>query len=274
MGSFHLAIMKKEPEAVPDESPNARVSIAPRIRFEVFKRDGFKCQYCGAAAPEAILEVDHVHPVSKGGGNELLNLITSCKTCNSGKSNIELSDDAAIQKQRLMLDELSERREQMEMMIRWREGLKSIDEDALNHACDSWADCTEGWTANESGRKEMAKLIRKFSLPKVLDAIEAATSQYLRYDSDGMLTPESVQLAWSKIGGCARGANMDEDERALFYIRGICKNRFDYCNPATCLVILKEAYGAGVDVEEMKEIAKQARSWTEWRRLMSSLREV
>ena len=30
-----------------------RKTISKKTRFEVFKRDSFKCQYCGASAPEA-----------------------------------------------------------------------------------------------------------------------------------------------------------------------------------------------------------------------------
>ncbi|MFX5785200.1 HNH endonuclease, partial [Acinetobacter baumannii] len=44
-----------------------RKNISTKTRFEVFKRDSFKCQYCGRCAPEVILHVDHIHPVSKGG---------------------------------------------------------------------------------------------------------------------------------------------------------------------------------------------------------------
>lgn len=35
-------------------------SLTKKIRFEVFKRDSFKCQYCGAAAPDVMLEVDQL----------------------------------------------------------------------------------------------------------------------------------------------------------------------------------------------------------------------
>lgn len=62
-----------------------RKNIPKSIRFEVFKRDSFKCQYCGRSAPDVILECDHIHPVSEGGDNSLLNLITSCRDCNRGK---------------------------------------------------------------------------------------------------------------------------------------------------------------------------------------------
>ena len=56
-----------------------------KIRWIVLKRDNFTCQYCGRKAPDVILEVDHVIPKSKNGGNELTNLKTSCYECNHGK---------------------------------------------------------------------------------------------------------------------------------------------------------------------------------------------
>lgn len=46
-----------------------RTSIKKKIRFEVFKRDKFTCQYCGRKAPDIVLEVDHIHPVAEGGAN-------------------------------------------------------------------------------------------------------------------------------------------------------------------------------------------------------------
>lgn len=66
------------------------MSISKKIRFEIFKRDNFTCQYCGNHPPEVILEIDHIIPKSKSGSDEINNLITSCFNCNRGKSNIEL----------------------------------------------------------------------------------------------------------------------------------------------------------------------------------------
>lgn len=62
-----------------------RKPISKKLRFEVFKRDGFVCQYCGAHPPGSILHVDHIHPVADGGKNEIDNLVTSCEACNLGK---------------------------------------------------------------------------------------------------------------------------------------------------------------------------------------------
>ncbi len=69
---------------------NKRIQISKKIRFEVFKRDSFICQYCGDTPPKVILEIDHLEPVSKGGSNNINNLITSCFDCNRGKTNIPL----------------------------------------------------------------------------------------------------------------------------------------------------------------------------------------
>ena len=66
------------------------MSISKKIRFEVFKRDGFQCAYCGKTPPEVTLEVDHIDPKSKGGKDDIDNLITACFDCNRGKRNIPL----------------------------------------------------------------------------------------------------------------------------------------------------------------------------------------
>ena len=62
-----------------------RRAIGKKTRFEVFKRDGFKCQYCGAHPPGVLLHVDHVLAVAEGGTNVIDNLVTACEPCNLGK---------------------------------------------------------------------------------------------------------------------------------------------------------------------------------------------
>jgi hypothetical protein len=53
------------------------------LRKEVFKRDQYKCVYCGKVG--GVLECDHIIPFSKGGSNDLNNLTTSCRKCNRQK---------------------------------------------------------------------------------------------------------------------------------------------------------------------------------------------
>jgi len=62
-----------------------RKPISNKLRFEILKRDSFKCQYCGRSAPSVVLEVDHIHPVSLGGNNSPGNLVTACLPCNQAK---------------------------------------------------------------------------------------------------------------------------------------------------------------------------------------------
>lgn len=73
-------------------SATKRKAISKRVRFEIFKRDSFTCQYCGAHPPQVILHLDHIVPVAEGGGNSPDNLITSCEPCNLGKGATSLGD--------------------------------------------------------------------------------------------------------------------------------------------------------------------------------------
>lgn len=55
------------------------------LRFAVFERDNFTCQYCGRSTPEVKIVIDHVIPISLGGSNETDNLVACCTDCNSAK---------------------------------------------------------------------------------------------------------------------------------------------------------------------------------------------
>ena len=62
--------------------------ISRRLRFEILRRDGHTCRYCGAQAPDVKLEVDHVIPDTLGGATESSNLVTACFACNRGKASV------------------------------------------------------------------------------------------------------------------------------------------------------------------------------------------
>jgi hypothetical protein len=61
------------------------MTISLTQRFDILERDDFTCRFCGRRAPETELEVDHLHPRSKGGSDEPSNLVAACRTCNQGK---------------------------------------------------------------------------------------------------------------------------------------------------------------------------------------------
>ena len=61
------------------------------IRASVLRRDHGICRYCLSPATE----VDHVVPVSRGGTDDVDNLVAACRPCNSAKNN-RLPDEAGL----------------------------------------------------------------------------------------------------------------------------------------------------------------------------------
>lgn len=181
-----------------------RKPIPKKTRFEVFKRDKFTCQYCGAQAPDVILEIDHIKPVSKGGTNSIMNLVTACKACNSGKTNRELSDDTVVKVQKQRLDELQERREQLQMMLEWRDSLAQEIEDEID-SIDSLLCKQTKWGMNEFGRVAIRKLIKKFGYNETYDACQTAIDQY--YDG----TEASWRRGFKMIGGICYNRKKERD---------------------------------------------------------------
>lgn len=64
------------------------MAVSKRLRFEILRRDNHQCRYCGAAAPDVKLTIDHVVPTALGGSDEPSNLVAACGDCNAGKSSV------------------------------------------------------------------------------------------------------------------------------------------------------------------------------------------
>lgn len=65
-----------------------KIRIGQKLRVDILARDNYTCQMCGIGRKNnAILEVDHIYPVSKGGTNDPSNLQVLCRDCNGGKGN-------------------------------------------------------------------------------------------------------------------------------------------------------------------------------------------
>lgn len=60
------------------------------IREFLLERLGRECSYCGKK--NVSLEVEHIHPKSKGGSNRISNLCLSCHECNEEKSDRDVED--------------------------------------------------------------------------------------------------------------------------------------------------------------------------------------
>lgn len=103
--------------------------VSKRTRFEVFKRDLFVCQYCGSKPPAVVLEVDHVHPVSKGGTDSKENLLTSCWDCNRGKADKLLSSlpQSVSEQSELLTEKLA----QVKAFHRLQKSIRKHEDDCI-----------------------------------------------------------------------------------------------------------------------------------------------
>lgn len=118
------------------------MAITKRVRFEVFRRDSFKCRYCGITATEEAtgLTVDHVVPKSLGGTDDPSNLVTACSPCNSGKSSTQPDGP-------LVADVAND-------SLRWASALKQaaarLETDRLERKrlVDEFDEQWRGWTMN------------------------------------------------------------------------------------------------------------------------------
>jgi hypothetical protein len=88
LAAFHKGSISREKLLAGNVTVSTRTTIPLNVRWDVLKRDNYRCAKCGASPSndhQVELEVDHIYPVAKGGVNALENLQTLCRKCNQGK---------------------------------------------------------------------------------------------------------------------------------------------------------------------------------------------
>lgn len=156
------------------------MSVSTRTRFEIFKRDGFTCQYCGNKPPAVILHADHILAVSLGGETVPENLITSCAKCNLGKSNVPLGRVVQPIKQRLQ--EEKERSEQVALYNQW---LREIREER-NTNFETVSDALILATGSDPEKMVVANrwaasvktLLKRLPAEVMVDAVDTANDKF------------------------------------------------------------------------------------------------
>lgn len=240
---------------------NERKAISKKIRFEVFKRDNFTCQYCGRKAPDVILEVDHIKPVSSGGEDSILNYITSCFDCNRGKGKTLISDQAVLEKQRKQLEMLNEKREQMEMMLSWKKELDNFENEQVERVEDYITSIT-GYTLKFAGKSIIKKAIKQFGFEEVYTVCELSFNQYYK---DTIETTEKAIEYIPKI--CYyRKKGLDKSERTyhINYLLKIAKNSFRYIDTPRLRKYLISNF-KDEEFEQLKDIFIKANNWSKLR---------
>lgn len=114
------------------------MAVSRRLRFEILRRDGHTCRYCGAQAPTVELTVDHVIPVTLGGSDDPSNLVAACTACNGGKSSVPA--DAP-----LVANVSADALRWKEAMERAREEFEA-EREVLAALVDDFAQAWERWT--------------------------------------------------------------------------------------------------------------------------------
>lgn len=67
-----------------------RAKVSNKMRFSIYARDGHRCCKCGISDRYALLEIDHIIPISKGGKSTYDNLQTLCHKCNKEKGDTHI----------------------------------------------------------------------------------------------------------------------------------------------------------------------------------------
>jgi hypothetical protein len=169
----------------------SRKPISKKLRFEVFKRDGFVCQYCGATPPKAILECDHIDPVALGGGDDIDNLVTACFACNRGKSANPLT---AVPQS--LADKAAETAEREAQLSGYQAVLRAKRERLED---DTW-EVFAHWRGQESTTHERFQSVKRFvemlGLDEVLDAVDVTLAANIY--SDGREFKYFCGVCWRK----------------------------------------------------------------------------
>jgi hypothetical protein len=168
------------------------MAVSSRLRYEIMRRDGFACIYCGARPPAVVLHVDHVMPTALGGTDTAENLATACEDCNRGKS--------AVGPEQATVAQVDER------ALRWRSAVAQATAEALTIP-ENVTRCLERVQA-EFGTWYNLNAAERDAIRKILDS--------------GLPEDEIVKSA--DIASTALHVPID---RAFAYFMGVCHRKLD-----------------------------------------------
>lgn len=159
-----------------------RKVLSKKTRFEIFKRDGFICGYCGSHPPDTILEVDHIIAIANGGDNSDGNLITSCFDCNRGKAANSL--DVVPEP----LKEKAERiKEAEKQLIEYTNIIRAKEERLEDETWELIIKFNPGCERfNNRWFSSIKNYINKMGLHEVIDAMEISVNKFHRINSSAM----------------------------------------------------------------------------------------
>jgi hypothetical protein len=178
-----------------------RKSLSKKTRFDVFKRDGFVCQYCGKRPPNTVLEVDHIKPVCEGGKDHQDNLITACFDCNRGKGGQPLSVIPQTLEQKIAL--VAEKTEQLKALDRFTKAIARRQEVAIDQVETAFQDMFDGRTFKPSFRSSVRQFLGHFTSGELAAFMHTACSK--RRDDPEAALKYFCGICWGTIRERERG---------------------------------------------------------------------
>lgn len=154
-----------------------RIQISKKLRFEVFKRDGFVCQYCGSHPPKVVLHVDHIVAVAEGGGNNSDNLVTSCQPCNLGKGARSLK--SIPQSLQDKAADISEKEAQLRGYHEIIESKRNRIEEECWRVADNLQPGSSDKGFNRADLQSIKRFVEQIGVHETLDASEIALAKGL-----------------------------------------------------------------------------------------------
>jgi len=178
-------------------------NLSKRIRFEVFKRDGFICQYCGQHPPKVLLEIDHINPKSKGGLDDINNLITACGDCNRGKSNISLKKIPHKLQQQIKV--IKEKEEQLQEYNELMDEVRDRENADIYEVSKAFSEFFFGYDLKEEFcDATVRRFIRELPKIEVVEAMKLAC-RYMKSAHGENARENSIRyfcgICWKKIRG-------------------------------------------------------------------------
>lgn len=181
------------------------MAISKRLRYEILRRDNHACRYCGRAAPEVKLTIDHVIPVALGGADEAANLVPACIDCNAGKSS--MPTDAAV------VEGVASDAERWACAMKAVAEQRSIERAFAREIHDRFLSRWNNWTYTYMGEKKTVPLPSSFraSLDQFMDAgLEIDEIEHLIE----VAMNSHADDVWKYLCGCCWNLIRDMQDRA------------------------------------------------------------
>ena len=132
------------------------------------------------------------------------------------------------------------------------------------------------FTLNERGEADLSLLVRQYPYELLTECIDIGVSAYFRYDQDGNLTRESVQVFLDKLGGIAYNKSRSPIDQEIYHLKNKGKQRFSYWNPTKADDLLNEyikelclfGWSESMVLSDLRgesaRMINNARNWSEW----------